>query len=222
MGSPTVNEGDCDDRKSRNDVQKIMSSYPQSLSHLITALEKLPGVGPKTAERYALFLTHYSPQRGTELIETLIKAKAAITFCERCFNVADASPCALCTNPKRDQAIVCVVASPPDVIAYERTGEFHGVYHILQGLINPLENISASQLRIKELVSRVATGTIKEIILGLNPTVEGEVTSTYLSKLLTSPTLTITRIARGLPMGASVEYADDATLAGALRDRKKY
>lgn len=198
-----------------------MSPYPKSLKKLISALEKLPGIGPKTAERFALYLTHSSPHDGRILMNALAEAEKTIIHCDICFNVADTSPCFICENKTRDQKTICVVSSPPEVLAFERSGEFKGAYHVLQGVLNPLDGINPEHIKIKELLTRIERDEIREVILGINPTVEGELTSTYITKLLNGKNIIITRIARGLPMGASVEYADDATLANALKERKK-
>ena len=195
--------------------------YPEALHNLIQSLKRLPGVGPKTAERYALHLCHYRPNDAQHLLESLAKAKSSTLQCSTCFRVADCDPCSICSDLKRDQSLVLVVAGSPDVEAYERVGDFKGVYHVLCGLINPIDDIGPEKLKVQQLCERSKTEVVKELILGFDPSVEGEVTGVYLSKLLQEFPVKISRIARGLPMGASVEYADDATLSNALRDRKQ-
>ena len=195
--------------------------YPDSLRRLIDSLKRLPGVGPKTAERYALHLCHYRPSDAERLLESLANAKASILQCSTCYRVADCDPCTICSDLNRDQSLVLVVAGSPDVEAYERVGDFKGVYHVLCGLINPIDDIGPDKLKVPQLCERSKTEVVKELILGFDPTVEGEVTGVYLSKLLKDVPVKVSRIARGLPMGASVEYADDATLGNALRNRKE-
>lgn len=194
--------------------------YPAAIKQLIDAFKCLPGVGPKTAERFALHACHYHPEVGKRLIDQLSHAITAIKKCSRCCSAGEIDPCALCTDPKRDPSVVLVVSGAPDIEAYERSGDFRGLYHALGGLMSPIDGITPETLTVNQLERRCATNQIKEIILGFDPTVEGEVTAQYLSKLLSRYPLRVSRIARGLPMGASVEYADDNTLANAVRERK--
>ncbi len=195
--------------------------YPAALQQLIEAMKRLPGVGPKTAERYALHLCHYRQNDADLLLLALATARKDILQCENCFRVAEASPCAICSDMQRDHSIVLVVAGSPDIEAYERVGGFKGVYHVLCGLINPVDDIGPERLKIKQLLERSKTEIVKELILGFDPTIEGEVTGVYLSRQLKDIPVKVSRIARGLPMGASVEFADDATLGSALRDRRE-
>lgn len=195
--------------------------YPEAVRQLIETLKRLPGVGPKTAERYALHLCHYKIDDADHLLSHLHRARSSIVKCEVCFSVADSARCRVCSDTTRDQSIVLVVSGSPDIEAYERGGDYRGVYHALGGLLNPLEEIGPERLTVRQLLARTQSETVKEIILGFDPTVEGEITSQYLSKLLVDYPVSVSRIARGLPMGASVEYADDVTLTNALRDRKQ-
>lgn len=195
--------------------------YPSAIQQLIDAFKRLPGVGPKTAERYALHVCHYRVDDADRLARALVAARASIQSCDQCFSIADHTRCAICANEKRDHSLVLVVAGAPDIEAYERSGDFRGVYHALGGLLNPLDDIGPEQLTIRQLIARAQSGSVQEIILGFDPSVEGEVTGEYLRKLLERFSVRVTRIARGLPMGASVEYADDVTLANAVRDRRQ-
>ncbi len=196
-------------------------AYPQIIHDLIDILMRLPGVGPKTAERYALHLAHNKTIDADALITTLSSARLITRTCSVCFMIGVVDPCSLCADNLRDKTTILVVSDVPDVEAYERSGEYRGVYHILRGLINPMEDIGASALTLNQLTHRVTQTHVSEIILGFDPTVEGEVTARYIIKLLESTNVHITRIARGLPMGSNVAYADDATLSHALRDRKR-
>ncbi|MFA6304361.1 MAG: recombination mediator RecR [Patescibacteria group bacterium] len=194
---------------------------PTSIQKLIDQLGKLPGIGPKTASRLAFFLLK-KPQADLETFaNSITHAKADIITCSICLDLAQTNPCRLCSNPERDQDIVCVVAESHDLQAIERTGEYQGVYHVLGGILNPLEGIGPESLNIRQLLSRTQSGKIKEIILGLNPDLEGESTSLYLQKLLQSLNLKITRLAKGLPSGSDIEYADEITLGSALKNRRE-
>lgn len=195
--------------------------YPVAVEKLIEALKRLPGVGYKTAERYALFLCHYKPKDGAMVYSVLAEALQQTMACSLCFNLSDQPQCRICIDTTRDASTILVVSGTPDVEAYERGNSFHGVYHVLRGLIQPVEGIGPEQLTIRALLSRIQKGATKELILGFDPTIEGEVTAQYLTKLFEQFPITVSRIARGLPSGASVEYADDVTLSNALRERKQ-
>ncbi len=193
--------------------------YPEPLAFLIEAFRKLPGIGPKTAQRLALYLLH-APREETEaLARGLLEARAKIFFCSTCGNLTDVDPCRLCQDENRDRAMLCVVEWPRDIIALERTGEYKGLYHVLHGVLSPMDGIGPADLKISELLARVQEGTIREIILALNPTVEGEATALYLAQLLRPLGLKVTRIAHGLPVGGDLEFADTATLSRAFLGR---
>lgn len=197
--------------------------YTKPLAKLIEELEKLPGVGSKTAQRLAFHLLKQSSSSIRELANALVDAKEKIKFCSTCYNLTSNDPCEFCQDTKRDTSKICVIAEPKDLIALEKTKEFRGYYHVLQGLISPMEGIGPDKLKIKELISRIgeAQDSIKEVILAINPTVEGEATTLYISKLLKPLGLKVTRIAFGLPIGGDLEYADTMTLAKALEGRRE-
>lgn len=197
--------------------------YTKPLAKLIEELEKLPGVGSKTAQRLAFHLLKQSSSSIRELANALVDAKEKIKFCSICSNLTSNDPCEFCQDTKRDKSKICVIAEPKDLIALEKTKEFRGYYHVLQGLISPMEGIGPDKLKIKELISRIgeAQDSIKEVILAINPTVEGEATTLYISKLLKPLGIKVTRIAFGLPIGGDLEYADTMTLAKALEGRRE-
>ncbi|MCS7206930.1 MAG: recombination mediator RecR [Dehalococcoidia bacterium] len=197
----------------------LPSTTPQPIARLIQELNKLPGVGPKTAQRLAYHLLRIPVQEARALAEAILAVKEQVVWCSLCQNLADQNPCALCTDPKRDTALLCVVEQPLDVLALERTGVYKGLYHVLHGALSPLEGIGPEDLKIRELVERVKTAPIQEVILATNPTLEGEATAMYLHRLLAPLGLRITRLARGLPAGAEVEYADALTLQRAFEGR---
>lgn len=196
---------------------------PKSLQKLIRTLSKLPGIGPKTAERLAYFLLRSHRSLARELGETLLHIQENIQLCRECFLIADSPLCGICSNLRRDKQIICVVEQVFDAEAIERSGEFHGVYHVLHGRIAPLDDIMPDDLKIKELVARVkrCAGEV-EIILATNPSSEGEVTAIYIQKLLKPLDVKLTRIATGIPVGGDLEYADEVTLARALKGRQIY
>lgn len=192
----------------------------QSIQQLIQAFQRLPGVGPKTAERYAFYLVRAGNDEITKLTDDLHTVRANIVQCAQCFNFAESSPCEICASPKRDKTIVCVVSHSADVVALEKTGSFNGVYHILGGTLNAIDGVRPEHLKIKELIARTRRSGVKELILALNADMEGETTSLYLIKLLQPLGICLTRLARGLPMGSDIQYADELTLTNALNDRK--
>jgi recombination protein RecR len=196
-----------------------MRAYPRSLARLIEELEKLPGVGPKTAQRLALHLLHASEEDAAALAEAIREVKESVRECSVCFNYTDADLCPLCTDPNRDQSILCVVGDARDLLAMERAGGFRGRYHVLGGLISPMDGVGPESLRISELLSRVREGRIGEVILATNPTVEGDATAVYLAEQLRPLDVKVTRIALGLPVGGDLDYADDVTIARALEGR---
>jgi recombination protein RecR len=195
--------------------------YAAPVQDLIDQLGRLPGVGPKSAQRIAFYLLKLPKEDAERLAQAIIEVKARISFCRRCWNVAEGELCEMCLDTRRDPTIVCVVEEPRDIVAVEKTQEFHGLYHVLQGAISPIEGIGPEQLRVKELLTRVDTEGIKEVILCTNPNLEGEATAMYLARLLKPLGLSVTRIASGLPVGGDLEYADELTLGRALEGRRE-
>lgn len=193
--------------------------YTKPLAKLIEYFQKLPSIGPKTAQRLALHVVKMPEGEVRNFADSLIEAKTTISYCEVCFNMSSSNPCEICSNPARNKNTICVVAETKDLMAIEKTNEYNGLYHVLQGLISPIDGIGPDDIRIKELLFRVNRDSVSEVILALNPSVEGEATSLYLSKLLKPFNIKITRIAFGLPMGSELEYADEMTLARALEGR---
>ncbi|HEX4835991.1 MAG TPA: recombination mediator RecR [bacterium] len=198
-----------------------MFSYAPPLARLIEELSKLPTVGPKTAQRLAFHMLSMTLQDAEALAAAILEAKSRIRNCSVCGNLTEADPCGICANPQRNRSVICVVEDPRDVAAMERTREFSGLYHVLQGAISPLDGIGPDDLRIAELLTRVATGEVREVIIATNPRVEGEATALYLSKVLKPLGVRVTRIAHGLPVGGDLEYADEVTLARALEGRRE-
>jgi recombination protein RecR len=190
------------------------------LELLIAELEKLPSIGLKSAQRLALHLLRVPKEDALRLAEAIRAVRERVGFCTTCGNFSETDPCALCADPRRDSHVLCVVEQPMDVLAFERTGQFSGRYHVLGGALSPLEGTSPEQLRIRELLSRLRGGEVKEVILATNPNVNGEATALYLSKLLAPLGVRVTRIARGVPMGSDLEYSDQVTLARALEGRR--
>lgn len=194
-------------------------NYTKPLANLIDCFEKFPSIGPKSAQRMALYLLKMPFGEVERFSKLMIEAKEKIKYCSVCFNMSESNPCEICSNEKRDKKTICVVAETKDLMAIEKTGEYSGVYHVLSGVISPMEGVGVNDLRIKELVLRVVNSEINEIILALNPTVEGEATSLYLNKILKQFNVKITRIAQGLPIGSDLEYADDITISKAIEGR---
>ena len=190
------------------------------LELLIEELEKLPSIGLKSAQRLALYLLRVPKEDALRLAEAIRAVRERVGFCSTCGNFSETDPCALCADPRRDSHVLCVVEQPVDVLAFERTGQFTGRYHVLGGALSPLEGTSPEQLRIRELLARLRGGEVKEVILATNPNVNGEATALYLSRLLTPLGVRVTRIARGVPMGSDLEYSDQVTLARALEGRR--
>jgi len=194
--------------------------YTGPVQDLVDELGKLPGIGPKSAQRIAFHLLKLPPDDALRLASVITEAKARVTWCERCFNVASGPLCDICRDDRRDTSVICVVEEPRDVVAVEKTHEFKGRYHVLGGAMNPLEGIGAEQLRVKELFARIGSEDVSELILCTNPNVEGEATAMYLAKMLGDLPLRITRIASGVPVGGDLEYADELTLGRALEGRR--
>ncbi|HVA44648.1 MAG TPA: recombination mediator RecR [Acidimicrobiales bacterium] len=195
--------------------------YAGPVQDLIDELGRLPGVGPKSAQRIAFYLLKASKEDALRLSRSIIEVKERISFCRRCFNVAEGELCSMCSDTRRDPSIVCVVEEPRDIVAVEKTGEYSGVYHVLQGAISPIEGIGPEQLRIRELLARIETESLSEVILCTNPNLEGEATAMYLARMLTPLGVKVTRIASGLPVGGDLEYADELTLGRALEGRRQ-
>jgi recombination protein RecR len=191
------------------------------LARLIDALGALPTIGPKTAQRLAYHILRLPPEQAEALAQAILEARARTRYCSVCWNLTDDDPCAICRNPQRTAAVICVVEDPRDVVALERTREFKGRYHVLHGAISPLDGVGPDDLRIAELLERVRTGEVDEVIVATNPRVEGEATAIYLARLLKPLGVRVTRIAHGLPVGADLEYADEVTLARALEGRRE-
>ena len=194
--------------------------YEGAIQDLIDELGRLPGIGPKSAQRLAFHLLQSDTADVQRLAAALQRVKEQVRFCSVCFNVAEAEQCRICRDARRDNELICVVEEPKDVVAIERTGEFRGRYHVLGGAINPLEGVGPDNLRIKELMARLASGETKELILATDPNTEGEATATYLALIVKPMGLTVTRLASGLPVGGDLEYADEVTLGRAFEGRR--
>ena len=195
--------------------------YPKSIASLVEHFQKFPSVGPKSAQRMAFYLLRMPKSEVEKFAQSMLDAKENTKTCEICFNLSSTSPCEICTSPQRDKSTICVVAETKDLIAIEKTNEYKGLYHVLQGLISPMDGIGADDIRIKELLNRLTDENVKEVILALSPSVEGEATSLYLNKLIKPFGIKISRIAFGLPVGADLEYADEITIAKAIEGRRE-
>ena len=191
-----------------------------TLSKLIEQFERMPGIGRKTAQRLAFYVLNLSKEQATEFSEVILSAHEKIKQCSCCCNLAEDELCPICKNDDRDKSIICVVEDPRDVFAFERTHEFEGTYHVLHGVISPMNGVGPEDITIKELLSRMADGTVQEVIMATNPTVEGEATAMYISRLLKPMGITVSRLAYGVPVGADLEYADEVTLSKALEGRR--
>lgn len=198
-----------------------MAQVPKSVQNLIEAFERLPGIGPKTAQRLTYYLLHAPIEESKALADAALNMKENTKICSICFNIGEIDPCQICSDQNREKQVIAVVENPLDVLALEKAS-FKGLYHVLHGVISPLENIGPSEIHIKELLPRLKDGSVKEIILATNPTMEGEATAMYIQRLLSPLGVKITRIARGLPVGSDLEYADETTLSRALEGRKEY
>jgi recombination protein RecR len=191
------------------------------LARLIEEFYKLPGIGPKSAQRLAYYLLRMPSAEAHALAQAITDMKEKVTFCSVCQNVTEIDPCRVCSDPQRERTVICVVEEPLDILALERTGSYRGLYHVLHGAISPMDGIGPEDLKMSELLSRLRSGEVTEIILATNPNLEGEATSMYLSRLLGPLGLKVTRLARGLPVGGDLEYADDVTLARAIEGRQE-
>lgn len=191
-----------------------------SLAKLVEQFERMPGVGHKSAQRMAFYVLNLKPEQAKTFAESILQAHEKIKQCERCCNLSEEALCPICKNEMRDQTTICVVEDPRDVMAFERTHEFDGTYHVLHGVISPMNGIGPEDITIKELLARLSDGTVKEVIMATNPTVEGEATAMYISRLLKPMGITVSRLAYGVPVGADLEYADEVTLTRALEGRR--
>ncbi len=198
-----------------------MSATPKPIMRLIEELCRLPGIGPKTASRLSYFLLRSPTEQVLSLAEAIQQLKERTVLCSVCFNIAETSPCVICSDPNRDQALICVVEEPLDVLALERTHQYHGLYHVLHGAISPVDGIGPAELKIRELLMRVRDGNMREVLLATNPNLEGEATAMYIARQIAPLGIRVTRLARGLPIGGDLEYADEVTLAQALEGRRE-
>lgn len=193
---------------------------PEALEALISELSRLPGVGPKTAQRLAFHVLRSEPQRARALADAIVDVKARIGYCERCFNIAEGRLCAVCESGRRDASVICVVESPLDLLAVERTSEYQGLYHVLHGVLSPIDMIGPEELHVPELVARASAPEVEEVIVATNPDIEGEATAVYIGRALAAAGVRVTRPAHGLPVGGDLEYADELTLARAMSGRR--
>lgn len=198
-----------------------MQTYSGPISRLIEEFSKLPGVGRKTAQRLAFHVINMNMNDVEALSKAIVEAKKQIKYCSICYNITDKDPCSMCSNKNRDSGIICVVEDPRDVAAMEKTKEFHGQYHVLNGVISPMDGIGPDMIRVKELIQRLGNQEVREVIMATNPTIEGEATAMYIARLLKPMGIKVTRIAHGLPVGGDLEYADEVTITKALEGRRE-
>lgn len=198
-----------------------MNYYGNTLTKLIEELNQLPGIGYKSAQRLAFHIIGMDNQKVESLAKSMIDAKNNIEYCSVCCNITDSNPCSICSDEKRDKSLIMVVEDPRDMVAYEKTHEYKGYYHILHGLISPMNGISPSDIKIKELLTRLMDNDVTEVIIATNPNIEGEATALYLSKLIKSSNIKVTRIAQGVPIGGNIEFVDEVTLSRALEGRRE-
>ncbi len=203
----------------KSDKSEIPAAGP--VGELIQALSKLPGIGPKSAQRLTYYLLRAPEEQTRALAEALLSLRQKTRLCPVCFNISEADLCAICRSTGRDTTRICIVEQPQDILALEHSGAYRGLYHVLHGAISPTEGVGSDDIRVKELLSRLQSGNIEEVILATNPTMEGETTAMYLNKLITATGAKVTRLARGLPFGTELEYADDVTLTRALEGRRE-
>lgn len=203
-----------------NDTPQFQGRVATPVAKLIEELHRLPGIGPKGAQRLAYHLLRSSREEAQALADAIIEVKNTISLCRVCQNTTDVNPCLICTDTARDQHVICVVEEPLDILAIERSRGYRGLYHVLHGSISPIEGVGPEQLKIRELLERLRSGVVTEVIMATNPNLEGEATAMYVSRLLNPLGVKVTRLARGLPMGGDLEYADDLTLARALENRQ--
>ncbi|AWW26475.1 recombination mediator RecR [Acetobacterium carbinolicum] len=198
-----------------------MGYYPKTLERLVQELGKLPGIGEKSAQRLAFHIINLSDEEISSLSEALVLAKTKIVLCQKCFTITDKEICDICENPKRDQQTICVVQNSRDIFAIEKTREYHGLYHVLHGAISPLDGIGPADIKARELLLRIGESDIKEVIMATNATVEGEATAMYLGNLISPLGVKVTRLAKGIPIGADLEYTDEITLIKAFEGRNE-
>lgn len=198
-----------------------MLYYAEPVAKLIEELGKLPGIGPKTAQRLAFYILNTDTGTASGLARAIVDARDKIRYCSVCSNLTDVDPCFICSGDRRDKSVICVVEEPRDVVAVEKTRDYKGLYHVLQGAISPMDGIGPEDLRVKELLPRLQTGEVKEIVVATNPNIEGEATAMYLARLIKPLGIKVTRIAHGLPVGGDLEYADEVTLAKAFEGRRE-
>lgn len=199
-----------------------MAYYAAPLSKLIEQFERLPGIGRKTAQRLAFYVLNLPDEQAADFAAAIVEAKKSMHCCRICQNLTDREICSICDNSARDRSLICVVEDPKDIVAFEKTGEFNGLYHVLHGVISPMDGVGPDQLKIKELLSRITDQAVKEVIMATNPDVEGEATAMYISRLLKPLGVRVTRIAYGIPVGGDLEYADEVTLSRALEGRSEF
>ena len=199
----------------------VTPSAAAPVARLIEEFHKLPGVGPKSAQRLTYYLLRAPEEEARALAQAILEVKEKITFCSVCQNVTDRDPCLICADPERDPSLICVVEEPLDILALERTRSYNGLYHVLHGVISPMDGVGPEHLKVEELLQRLKEGSVQEVVLATNPNLEGEATAMYLGRLLRPLGVRVTRLARGLPSGADLEYADDLTLTRALEGRQE-
>jgi recombination protein RecR len=197
-----------------------LGAAPAPVANLIDAFHRLPGIGPKTAQRLTYHMLRIPPEEALALAQAIIELKEKTVLCSVCQNVTESDPCNVCRDESRDRTLICVVEEPLDILAVERTNGFHGLYHVLHGVISPMDGVGPDDLKVHELLTRLRGGAVTEVIMATNPNLEGEATSMYISRLLTPMGIRVTRLARGLPMGSDLEYADEGTLSRALENRQ--
>lgn len=208
--------------KDKTIINQALPPAAEPINKLIQELNRLPGIGPKSAQRLAYYLLRAPAEQARLLAEAILSVKQQITLCSVCFNVTDSDPCALCRNDERDRTKICIVEQPQDILALEHTRVYKGLYHVLHGAISPTEGIGTNDIRIKELLERLKNGTVSEVILATNTNLEGEQTALYLNRLIIPLGIKVTRLARGLPFGTELEYADDVTLTRAIEGRQEF
>ena len=203
-------------------MESNVLSNADVIDNLIQEFNKLPGIGPKSAQRIVFHLLRGGDEQSKLLAEAILSLKSKITLCSTCCNVTETDPCAICRSDKRDHSQICIVEQPQDILALEHTGIYHGLYHVLHGAISPTEGVGTDDIRVRELMNRLKDGSVSEIILATNPNLEGEQTAMYISHLITPLGIRVTRLARGLPFGTELEYADDVTLTRAIEGRQEF
>jgi recombination protein RecR len=202
-------------------LNEFVTSAAAPVARLIEEFHKLPGIGPKSAQRLTYYLLRAPADEARALAQAILEVKEKTVLCSVCQNIADSDPCALCSNPERDHGAICVVEEPLDILALERAGAYKGLYHVLHGVISPMDGVGPEDLKLQELLSRLRSGDVREVIMATNPNLEGEATAMYIARLISPLGVKVTRLARGLPVGADLEYADNVTLARALEGRQE-